>query len=190
MLTPVPPIESETSSLKAWVMLKETFDELIGLRWVGTVGIGPTRHFYFAGGSRGGHDRASEYTIGVECPWRIEGPDAIIVGSDDYFEPASGSDEAGSDSQGSRRDLQEQLIVGLLGELKGGRMESFVSKFVVVSIRVESFGGFRIEMSGNYTLAVFPASRNQMEWIYLRPGLKSFVYMEGKLSRTNKVARL
>ena len=168
---------------------EKTFDDLIGLRWVGTVGCGITRQFYFADYSRGATDRASEYTIGVECAWRIEGPKSIIVGRDDYFEPAAGSDEPEWDSKEPRRDLQDQLIVDLLGGLKNGRIENSVAEFVVVSVQVDSLGGFRVEMSGNYALAVFPSSRSQMEWIYMRPGLDSFVYMNGRLSRTDKGGR-
>ena len=59
-----------------------------------------------------------EYALHVQCPWRIEGPQGIVTGRSDLWEPTEADADFDWDSWDYEKDgnLQDKLIGSLLGE--------------------------------------------------------------------------
>ncbi len=67
--------------------------------------------------SRGKRAEVGEYSLHVQCAWRIVGPGGIVVGSRDVYEPPDGLTEAPSPEfdweKGNRRDERMQHFLAI-----------------------------------------------------------------------------
>src|ERR1700690_115183 len=160
----------------------ESLSLLVGRRLVRSRNFLATRHFYFGRNSL--EDAAGLYTLGVECPWRIRKDDMIVVGSEDYYERAEDNLDETWQAGTSTGHLQNQKLAELLGEVRGDCVINTGTGMVVQSVQEEPCKGLRIGLTEGYTLEVFPASRSQMEWIFMIPGQRSLVLMNGVVNRT------
>ena len=114
-----------------------------------------------------GEQPPSEYTLHAECPWRIVGPEGIIVGSQDRFYPAGGDPyldlmEFEWDVPGSNRCDE--------------RVSHFVSNnaekpLIVSSIEADQYGSLSIRLSGGHSLDLFPDNSLRGEfWRFFKLG--------------------
>jgi hypothetical protein len=160
--------------------------DLIGLQIYKAWSIRGTRLFYFA---EPGSGRAadSDHYLMLECPWRIERADEIVVGDEDFGESADGFAEP--DLQLEDRswwNLQNQKLSELMGMEDDGRIFNDGSDLIVESVSADAYGGFRIKLSGGYTLSVFPASCRTMEWMLVSSSGRNFALMHGSVSESRK----
>ncbi|MFN8863256.1 MAG: hypothetical protein ACK5W1_03010 [Flavobacteriales bacterium] len=140
--------------------LQRSLSTLIGLKLVSArVFAASTWHFYF-GPQSVSSDHCNIY-LAVECPWRIHQDDFIKIGSEDYDE-LEGSSER-----------QSQVIRALIGE----------DGLFVESVAADSLGGFTVGLSDRYVLDIFPASDNEMEWLFRNPSAFNLILMSGELSK-------
>jgi hypothetical protein len=115
-----------------------------------------------------------EYALHIQCPWRLERePDAqIITGSGDLYEPydeADWKDEAFNWESGN--NLQEQALSRLLQEYdaKTKQIVNATDRLVVNAVEADAFGGFRLDLSGDYQLRVFPCTSREEAWRLFKP---------------------
>jgi hypothetical protein len=101
--------------------------------------------------------KKSEYALHVSCPWRIIGPNGIVVGYEDRFMPANEGDEwLGFDEDKGRTRCEAAL-----SELIDGHRDDPIC---VQSVVGDELGGFRLSFSHDLTLEVFPdTSRKDYE---------------------------
>jgi hypothetical protein len=115
-----------------------------------------------------------EYALHVQCPWRIEGPNGIVTGRLDLWEPVA--EEENVDSADWDYDHNENLQDARLGTLLAGydpATRSLVNKtehLVVQDVHADHCGGATIELSGGYRLQLFPAGTRGEDWRVFRPG--------------------
>jgi hypothetical protein len=164
-----------------------TLRKIVGLRLHSSRTFLATRHFYFGKTiSQTGPGRL-HYTLGFECAWRIHRSGLIIVGSEDYGEEAEGKADP-SWEPGMPGGLQDQKLTELLGERKEARVINTRPGFVVEAVEFDRCGGIRIELGRRYVLEAFPASAKQLEWIFMPPGGRSLVLMNGVVNKCKKPA--
>lgn len=157
---------------------------LLGLRMLRCRNVYATRIFFF--GQSNEQVDSALYTLGLECPWRVEKHDMIMAGSEDYNEKAQDNTDESWEAGMPSGHLQDQGLLEVLGESKDGYIVNTGTGLVVESVEGDRFGGIRIVMSGSCLLEVFPASRDQMEWIFSPPTGGSLILMNGVLERAGQ----
>lgn len=151
-------------------MLKDEsmLQELIGLQIFKSWNVFATRIFYFADLSCRNRSQDGDYRLALECPWRIEQYDRILVGSEDYGERATDNLEPDwNRSEMQWGHLQDQNLIALMGREKDHEIYTTNLELVVESVNTDPVGGFHLSLSGGYRLSVFPASSSatfNLEW--------------------------
>jgi hypothetical protein len=108
----------------------------------------------------------SEYSLHVQCAWRIRNQDKIIVASRDRFyppgnDPLSNLEEFEWDTPGGNR--LDELISKLLEERS-------LNPFIVISVRADTVGGVNINLIEGYRLEIFPDDSLSSEyWRFFKP---------------------
>jgi len=119
---------------------------------------------------REGHH--GEYDLHLQCPWRITGPEGLIVGLHDIFFP----EDWDSDWATFDREKEPCLCMGRLRELFDTHEEN---PLVVEAVEADRFGGFNLALSHGYALEAFPASSRRHwtneHWRLLLPEDEHFV---------------
>jgi hypothetical protein len=169
------------ASTSKTAIVQAKFRGLVGLQLFKSWNVFATRLFYFAfpGSVTRGDD--GEFVLSLECPWRIEKLDQILVGSEDYGTRArSNSDEAWKpDMQWGHP--QDEKLKELLGKEEKGEILSTRSDLIVESVEVDAVGAFRLQLSGGYNLATFPSTGDEMEWLLKQRNGRYLILMNGNL---------
>src|SRR5262245_12902097 len=109
-------------------------------------------------------DRGSvgDFALHVQCPWRIDGPDGIITGFLDLWEPLH--DNAPFDE---KWDYDESP------NLQDTRIEQWLAKNsappVVKAVDADDFGSAAIVFDQEFVLRLFPAGTRGEDWRLFRP---------------------
>lgn len=121
------------------------------------------------------------YRLHIQAPWRILGPRGVVVGSvDAHYPPSDREDDQAFDPNDDRSLCEERLRRWLDKHRR--------KPVTVQSIATDELGGFRLTLSGGYTLEVLPASSlsNYEHWRLLGPGVDRpphFVVVGRKVQR-------
>jgi hypothetical protein len=165
---------------------QEDLQRLIGQTLLKSRNFCGTRHFYFGESSLKPDTDRPCYTLGLECPWRIQTRERIVVGSEDYDPPPEGKANPTAEPATMSILLQDQRLAELLGELRDGDVTNTGHELTVDSVEADRYGGFQVGMTGGYSLAVFPCSREQMEWILILPGGGSLMLINGVPTKSSR----
>jgi hypothetical protein len=147
---------------------------LVGLTLLRVGGLFATRQFYF-----GTAEMEYRFDLQVECPWRIEHGVNLVTGSEDYTE-AKDETTLSRDIERASDNLQDRLLL----ECFGGHMVHGEAVFedrtlIVNSVIGDPFGGFRLQVGDCVSLAVFPTSSREMEWMLSHVEEGSAILMNG-----------
>lgn len=168
--------------------ISHAFLQLIGLKLQRCSNILGTRLFHFYSADSLAEDTDEVCTLVVECPWRIEHLDTIVVGSEDYGQALDNLDP-GLTSTSKPDDLQDQRLVEMLGAPPNGGALDEGRGLSVTAIDADAFGGFRVGFADDYFLAVFPASGREMEWM-LRWRVRGYIaLMNGAVAESEREHR-
>ena len=176
------PVNGDKSGMA--VDVETTLNELITFQLFKSWNIFATRIFYFVA-SRQNQVGNGDYRLTLECPWRIEQGDRILVGSEDYWLRAEGNTDTNwnaTDMQWGH--LQDQLLERIMGEEKNGSIFNSGANLVVENVRADDLGGFQLGLSGGYVLSVFPSTGREMEWLFSRSAGGNLALTCGALSRS------
>ncbi len=105
------------------------------------------------------------YAIHVQCPWRVIGPEGIAVGSiDAHYPPSVREGDESFDSNNDSSLCEEKMSAWL--ERRGGE------PLFIRSVAADESGGFRLGLSGGYSVDVMPASSrpDYEHWRLIGPG--------------------
>ena len=121
------------------------------------------------------------YRLHVQAPWRIVGPKGVVVGSEDAHFPPSDREGEERFNPNKERSLCEERVQAWLD--KHRRKSLFIQ-----SVEADDLGGFRLVLTGGYTLEVMPASSipDYEHWRMLGPGEDQpphFVVVGSKVQR-------
>ena len=165
--------------------LQNILRELIGLQIFKAWNIFGTRIFYFAGADLGARTADGDYRLTLECPWRIEQHDRVVVGSEDYgLRADDNSDPDWNPTEMQWGHLQDQKLLEIFGKSRNGEIYNTRRELVVTSVKADTFGGFQLALSGGYALTVFPASVSDMEWLLSRRAGGNVALTKGTLSES------
>lgn len=120
-----------------------------------------------------------EWTLHVQCPWRIVSRRGIVVGCDDRWltvEEETSSSYPTTTPKSWNSSLGCVIVARLFGKPGSDEEESALSRKTYHLIRpvADRFGGVRLFLSGGYTIEVVPAASRSEQWRLFRAGdLKS-----------------
>jgi hypothetical protein len=118
---------------------------------------------------RGVKKIVSEYSLHLQCPWRIRGRDKIIVGYGDRSYP-SGDDPYKEFSENEPDKIGNNQLDQRTLELI---MDHEQSPLIVRSVKADVVGSISIAFNQGYILDVFPSSSLSTEyWRFFRPASK------------------
>lgn len=132
------------------------------------------RIFHFGAIRAAGDGAVGEYTLHVQCPWRIQSSDRIVTGRHDLFRPAEPAEvlDWGSWDWDGNETLQDKLVAEFLAQLRP----------VVESVSTDAHGGACLQLSHGYALVLFPASSQGEDWrLCPRKGGEHFVVSGGRV---------
>lgn len=135
---------------------------LIGLPLTGMGRAADMRTFQF-GTLRPVHrGSVGEFSLHVQCPWRIESEDGIVTGRLDLWEPVE--ENAPFDENWDYEkspNLQDSRLKRWLG--------CYESSLIVKSVDADEFGGAAINFGQGFVLRLFPAGTRGEDWRLFRP---------------------
>ena len=127
-----------------------------------------------AEGAEGGDARdvgshVGSHALHVACPWRLAGPDRLLVGSGDLLTPSD------PDAEPETFDWDEPGASWLDVRLDELAEAHGAAPPVVEAVAGDALGGFRLSLTGGLTLEAFPNSTPTGHvatefWRLLRPG--------------------
>ncbi|MDN3505755.1 MAG: hypothetical protein P0S96_00820 [Simkaniaceae bacterium] len=115
-----------------------------------------------------------DYSLHILCSWRLVGPEGIITGHRDLWEPVKEDD---SDEEWNYEN----------GNLQDKKLEELFSSatFIVQSATIKNCGDLEVVFSGEYKLQTFLDFSRDDAWLIFQPGnLDSFFHMDQELSKT------
>jgi hypothetical protein len=110
-------------------------------------------------------DRGSvgDFALHIQCPWRIEGPDGIVTGRLDLWEPVEDASKPNNDAWDYEKSPN----------LQDFRLDQWFarhgSSLVVKSVDADEYGGATIGFDQGFVLRLFPAGTRGEDWRLFRP---------------------
>ncbi|MEN6333807.1 MAG: hypothetical protein ABFE01_06060 [Phycisphaerales bacterium] len=160
---------------------------LVGLRLSSTTRAADVRCFRFGRLPAPGREAVDQYVLHVQCSWRIEGPDGLLTGRSDLWEPAEDPADVDLDAWDFDEDenLQDRMIdVFLRGyDIHTGSFNDEANMLVVEAVLGDAYGGATLTFSGGCRLVIFPAGSRGEDWRIFRPGVDEphFVIAGGRV---------
>jgi hypothetical protein len=116
---------------------------------------------------------AGEFALHVQCPWRIDGPEGIVTGRLDLFEPVDPDTEFDPNTwdYDNNETLQDQRLHELMGDFDPDT-RSFINQtrlLEVTSVESNGHGAATLHLSGGFRLILFPAGTRGEDWRLFRP---------------------
>ena len=152
---------------------------LVGLKLSIARRAADLRSFHFGMIRQVENGTAGEYSLHIQCPWRIDGPEGIVTGRMDLWEPVEiGYDRDDFDWDSWDYEMGENIQDYQIGNLLGSydaQTNSHVNEtrhLVVQDIQTDDYGGATIVLSGGYRLILFPAGSKGEDWRIFRPTTK------------------
>lgn len=129
--------------------------------------------------SRHGRDKGetrlvAEVALHVQCPWRVEGPDGLVTGRGDVWEPVEPLTGEAFVAWDWERDgnLQDRRMAEWLGipDLPRYDPRAFIStrRPAVLAARATPFEGAEIDLADGYRLVLFPHDSRGESWRMFR----------------------
>jgi hypothetical protein len=151
-----------------------SLSQIIGLPLTAARRAADMRTFQFGALRAVERGSVGDFALHVQCPWRIEGPDGIVTGRMDLWEPV----EEGA-------PLEEDWDYEKSPNLQDARLERWLAEhegaLVVTSVDADEFGGASISLGQDFVLRIFPAGTRGEDWRLFRPrsGLQHLVISGG-----------
>lgn len=109
--------------------------------------------------NKGHNQKYPEYSLNIQCTWRVIGQEKIVVASDDlYFPP---DDHPYDDLENF--DWTEQGSNRCDSRTAPFKAEITKKTIVVLSVEADSVGGLSIRLSEGYSIELFPANSLERE---------------------------
>ena len=131
-----------------------------------TLHFGPLR--------QSGKGSVGDHALHVQCAWRIDGPDGIVTGRAELWEPVD-----------VERRYAEDFDYDDEPNLRDVRVRNWLAAgpHVVEDVEADDFGGAAIHFGGGFALRMFPMATRTEDWRIFGPGDDDshFVVTGGKI---------
>lgn len=158
-------VETATASYSA------VLQNLVGLKITMATHAASLRGFIF--GLPAGAPDAKQWVLHIQCPWRIEAGNALLTGSNDWYEPTDLSAETEDDwDPAEGGSLQERRLRELFRDQDSSKrtISNNTASLVCTEFQVEPYGGVTIWLTGGYALRLFPAASRGEHWRIFQKG--------------------
>lgn len=172
----------------------QALEKLVGLELECTTRAADMRGFGFGeermipDERRPGEKRpVSEVVLHIQCAWRIDGPDGILTGRADFWDPVDELTGPDFERWDNDRDanLQDHRIATWLKVPAGNFMERAMPGTWprVEAVRATGMGGAQLDFSDGMRLTLFPHGSRGEDWRIFSPGDDSshFVIAAGRV---------
>ncbi len=153
--------------------ITEYLTAVIGLQLTIARRAADLRNFQFGPIRRSNGGSTGAYALHIQCPWRLEGPDGIITGRADLWEPADERTEVDLELWGydTHANLQDAKLAELLHghDLTTRSIVNQTDLLIVETVQADIYGGMVLCLSGGYRLAIFPAGSRGEHWRFFQP---------------------
>jgi hypothetical protein len=169
--------------------VEEALLPLIGLKLSIARRAADMRNFGFGEIRQAANGLVGEYALHISCPWRIDGPQGILLRRSDLWEHISGEVTPDDWEPSTIDNLQDVRIKQLL-QGYDPRTDSFVNTtddLVVTSIQATLMGDAIIGLSGGYQLKLFPDGTRGEAWRIFRPGDSDYPHFVVDEEGTNSI---
>jgi len=116
-----------------------------------------------------------DFALHIQCPWRLEGPEGIVTGRLDLWEPVECGPEFNAEAWDYEKcgNLQDSQFANVMAKHGSG--------LIVSEVSADDCGGGSIAFSNGFVLRLFPAGTRGEDWRLFRPGTDAphFVIEEG-----------
>ena len=147
--------------------VKSKLSELIGLRLSIARDAGSTKVFQFGNIRRSpsGRGTSGDFSLHLQCPWRLVKSGAILTGLGDYFWAEDEDEDVDLDNY-KAGNLQRVRLQTLFQTYDPGTrsLVNLSDSMIVLSVNADPLGGFDIELSGDIRLQVFPDGSRAENW--------------------------
>jgi len=161
-----------------------SLSQIIGLPLTAAGRAADMRTFQFGTLRAVARGSIGDFALHVQCPWRIEGPDGIVTGRMDLWEPAEEDSPFDEDWDYEKSpNLQDTRLERWLAEHE--------SALVVETIDADEFGGASIGLGQDFVLRIFPAGTRGEDWRLFRPksGLPHLIISGGAVESDDDEGR-
>jgi hypothetical protein len=135
---------------------------IIGLRLTAARRAADLRTLQFGTLRPVGRGSVGDFALHVQCPWRIEGPDGVVTGRLDLWQPVE-----------NNAPFDENWDYEKSPNLQDVRVDQWLAQnersLVVKSVDADEFGGAAITFAQGYVLRLFPAGTRGEDWRLFRP---------------------
>lgn len=127
-----------------------------------------------------GKGTVGEFALHIQCAWRIAGPNGIITGSADRYEPVQPNGSV-DEADWVAGNLQSQRLAKLFGgqDPQTRSIVNVTELLRVTEVRCGLFGAFDLTLSGGHSLEVLPDSARDEAWRLFAPDGDSDHYVFG-----------
>ncbi|MGE5295031.1 MAG: hypothetical protein ACM3VT_09395 [Solirubrobacterales bacterium] len=154
--------------------IRDHLKPLVGLRLSLTTRTAEVRCFHFGELREIEQGAVGRYALHVQCPWRIEGPDGLVTGHSDLWEPLDEETEIDCRTwdYDANENLQDELMDVLMQgyDPMTGSFADDMDMLVVEAVGGDPCGGATLTLSGGVRLVLFPAGTRGEDWRIFRPG--------------------
>ena len=163
---------TQTDSVDDLKEMQKQLSVIIGLPLTIARRAADMRMFHF--GQIKSCDRGSwgEFALHIQCVWRVEGPQEIVTGCGDLWEPKDEDNEEEVWHYDTHENLQDWKLKELL-ESYDSKTRSLVNlskKLIVESVEIIFPGDLIIKLSGGYKIVTFIHHTRGEMWRFFSPG--------------------
>lgn len=151
--------------------IRNTLQVIVGLPLRITRLAADMRGFHFGTITEDEKGSYGEYALHVQCSWRLEGPNGIITGYQDLWEPKNEEDWDENWCYYKQENLQDAKIKEWMGGYDE-RTRSPINtgdRLFVELVHVFPSGDLFIRLSGGYNIVTFMNSSRDEAWRFFKP---------------------
>ena len=151
-------------------LIESRLSALVGLRLLGIGRAADMATLTFGSSD----DDPRPWHLHVQCAWRLEGPEGIITGRADLWDSENPDDPAWLEIPHAY-DRYRNLLDARLDRFHR-ETDSLPEARILTAVCADALGGFELDLSGGFRVAVFPGSSRGEHWrLFRRGGGEHFV---------------
>lgn len=153
-------------------LISQSCGRLIGKRILGTDNVFEVRCFHIGEWLKSGGETRASFGLQILCAWRIESGGRILVGRGDYFKRGEKNQDPDWEPGSPNGNLQDEILLNLFqatGRDENGTIMNQTADLVVIEVEPQGTGGVALELTGGYTLRLFPTNSRDEDWALVTP---------------------
>lgn len=112
-----------------------------------------------------------EFALHISCPWRIEGPEGVVTGFQDFYEKGAATTDPSWIPTGKGGSLQDEILSNVLGLPSSPQQAQGASSgaLYVTSVQVSRLSDLQIDFTQHFRLITFACATIGENWRFFCP---------------------